>query len=1029
MARSFRFVPPEPRGDALVRPRLLRGLVRRWEHRVTAVTGGPGLGKTTLLAQAMAENRLAPRGDDVWVGLEAHDADAERLARVVAAALVDEARRGTLLVVPEPGVSASPVQVADMLWHRAPSEACLVLDDVHLVPAGSSGAQWLADLVGMLPANGHVVLASRGDPPFPLTRLDTLGQVLWIGEQDLRFDPEELAAFGRRRGVDPERLGGSGGWPAMAELAAKVDAQVSGAYLWEEVLAPLGTVRRHILAVLCDLGGADDELATAAAGVPVTLADALAGVPLVARGADGWHLPHALWRDAPNLALPDGERADVRRRAAAHLVERGRFDDAFGLVEEIGLWGEAPGILRAACVAGATLPTDQLGRWLAASPEAVRTTPAGQLVSGLHKAYAEPMEAIGPLQQAAALYRDAGDIDAELAAISQIGRLAWWWQDADLIRELSFRVFELDRSGHPQAGALAAFGWALVADMGGDDDTVLNYLGRIESGVLDRGWEVLARWYEGLIRLFVGQPAATRVILDGLATADPSMGYVVETLELMALWATGHVDAVLDRAPAVIEAGRASGITYSLSLGMANASLAYSHTGDAETARACLEEGLAAAPPAREGDLSVHASLATASLQLAEGDEPQATATLRRAVEQYGVDRGSDRRWWRQSLSLSYVLVPEARAVWDAAELRGHLATARTLAAATVALREGGESTALRALDLPNLGVVRAALHHRLASELAVGLTDAGRSEGRHLLDALGPQGRAAVRALAGTGRPRLARSAKALLAAVPAPPQHPTYLALLGPLTLRRGGRAGEDLNDPDLRRLRLVELVAFLVGHRRTTRAAIATTLWPDLDARAAANNLGVTLNHLLRLLEPWRAKGEPAYLVRLDGHTVELHTGTHLEVDVDTFDSHIAAAARAESDGLPSLALDHHLAAVDLYRDDLYFDLPEADWFALEREHYRSRFVASAVRAGELLLGRGDVDRAEVVANRALAADRWSEAGYAVLVGAALARGDRSAAHRILERSVAMLGDLGAAPSAATEQLRRRVLGVAA
>src|SRR5688572_9091481 len=87
MARSFRFVPPEPRPDLLTRPRLLRQLVRRWQRRVTVLTGGPGLGKTTLLAQALAENRLAPRGDDVWVGVEPRDADAERLSRVVAAAL------------------------------------------------------------------------------------------------------------------------------------------------------------------------------------------------------------------------------------------------------------------------------------------------------------------------------------------------------------------------------------------------------------------------------------------------------------------------------------------------------------------------------------------------------------------------------------------------------------------------------------------------------------------------------------------------------------------------------------------------------------------------------------------------------------------------------------------------------------------------------------------------------------------------------------------------------------------------------
>ena len=70
MPRSFRFEPPEPRPGSLTRPRLLRALLGRWEHRVTSVVGGPGMGKTTLLAQAVAENRLAPPGVDVWIGLE-----------------------------------------------------------------------------------------------------------------------------------------------------------------------------------------------------------------------------------------------------------------------------------------------------------------------------------------------------------------------------------------------------------------------------------------------------------------------------------------------------------------------------------------------------------------------------------------------------------------------------------------------------------------------------------------------------------------------------------------------------------------------------------------------------------------------------------------------------------------------------------------------------------------------------------------------------------------------------------------------
>ena len=88
VSRSCRFVPPELQHGVLVhRPGLVGALLGRWEHRVTLLRGGPGLGKTTLLAQAIAESRLAPRGEDVWVGVEPYDSEGASLAQGIMAAL------------------------------------------------------------------------------------------------------------------------------------------------------------------------------------------------------------------------------------------------------------------------------------------------------------------------------------------------------------------------------------------------------------------------------------------------------------------------------------------------------------------------------------------------------------------------------------------------------------------------------------------------------------------------------------------------------------------------------------------------------------------------------------------------------------------------------------------------------------------------------------------------------------------------------------------------------------------------------
>lgn len=1026
MYGSFRLMPPEPRSGLLTRRRLLRFLAGRWDHRVTTVVGGPGFGKTTLLVQAIAENRLAPRGEDVWLGIEPQDADPDRLASGVATAFSrDSEHEAGHDIGQRP--TPEPAQVADAVWRRSPTEACLVLDNVHHLPPDSAGAAWLRDLVAALPANGHVVVASRSEPPFSLARLSLEGAVVRLAEDELRFDRNELADFAAQRGLDSRRFGHTGGWPAMAELVASVGDRFAGEYLWEEVLQPLGSVRRHVLAVTCDLGEADDELASAAVGAPVELAHALDGVPLIARSADGWHRPHGLWLNVPGIGLAEAKRAEARSRAVENLVRRGLFEEAFTLIEGAALWDAAPGMLRAACLQSDRLRPSQLRRWLDASPASVRTSSAGRLAIGLHTAFTTPELAVEPMQKAGVCCRNEGDVDGELTAIAQLGQLAWWRQDHAMLGSLFPRVTELEAEGHPTARGLAAFGRALLADLAGDDDRVLAELDSIQPNALDATWEALASWMRGVVCLYIGRPEEACEIAERLApSADPAVRSVLDGLRAAALWHLGRADEVLEGLPAVMDALASGGSTYNLHLGKLLAVNSYAHTGDVGHARRWLADAYESPPPL-DGLLSVYSAAVEASLQLAEGDEPSAAATVRAALDTYGLDRNLGRAGARLMIPLSYVLVPETRTYLDSQTLRKSLRLPRDLAAMVVAIREGGSPASLQTVELPDLAILRTALHHRFAAELAVGLASSSRPEGRVLLDILGPPGRAVVRELAATQHQQ-AKPAKALLAAVPAPPPRSVYLAVLGPLTLLRDGPDGEEVVDPQLRRKRVQALLAFLVGHRRTARSAIAAALWPDLDERSAANNLGVTFNHLVRLLEPDRPRGEPAYLLRLSGQSVKLVSGEHLQIDVDEFSGHMAGAARAEADGTPSAALDHYLAALELYRGDLSCEVTGADWLTLDREHCRARFVTAANRAGQLLLGRGDTDRAQAIAQRALDVDPWSEDAYAVLVGAALARRDRSTAHRMLQRCFDALTDLGVQPSDATRQLQRRLQGVA-
>jgi LuxR family maltose regulon positive regulatory protein len=991
-------------------------MVARWEHRVTTVTGGAGLGKTTLLAQSIAENLLAPRGEDVWLDLQRSDADADTLARDALAAVEPEPPGGpgaptTAVGTPEPR------SVADAVWRRAPRHVCLVLDNAHLVGVDSAGGRWLSDLVDALPDNGHLVLGGRGELPVPLARLAASGDLLRVTEDELRFSPDELAAFAARHDVDPAVLARTGGWPAVAELAATAEADITGQYLWEEVLRPLGPDRRQVLAVLTDLGGAGDELATAALGRPVALADELAGVPLVAVGAGGWRVPHALWRHARQLALAPGERAEARRRAVAHLTDQRRYDEAITLAHDGGLDDLLPTVLRAACATSVRPTVGELERWLGFCSPAVRDSTAGRLAAGLHATLANPTESIDPLRQAAKSARAEGDLDAELVAIANLGRVGWWHRDLELVRELVPRVAELSASGHPGGRGLAAAGRAIFADLAGDDAKVLAEIESLPPGALDPGWEAAVRWLAG--NTLVGRGDVEAAAREAAAIGpvdDPNLALTMAGLGLAIDWLRGQVDEVAVAIVAFAERVRASGLAHNLAIAVASAARILGHLGDLDRARAYLAQASGFA------DIdAVALAVGTATIRLGEGDEDAAAAAIRPALARSPLPVGTQRRTWRQALALCYVVAPETRPAWDATDLRGPLDQARHLARAVVGLRDGTTGDAeLRAVALPPVGVIRAILPVRFAAELAVGLGAAGSPVGGALLDAVGPPGRAAVRDLAAAATPRRARPARALLAAVPAPPPAVTDVGVLGPLVLSRDGH---QVTDTGLRRERVRALLAFLVGHRHTTRADITAALWPDLDDRAAANNLRVTLTYLLRVLEPWRAAGDSSFHVRTPGQQVDLVTGDRLRIDVDAFDRHVAAAGRAEADGTPSLALDHNLAAVALYRGDLHAGI-DAEWVDLDREAYRARMVAAATRAGELLAARGDIDEADEAARRAIAADEWAEGAYAVLATTALARNDRTGARQALDRCLEALADLGVEPSDETQRLRRRL-----
>src|SRR3954468_18789129 len=443
MSRALRYMPPLASRDLIMRPRLLDVLRSRFERPLTAVVASAGFGKTSLLGQAVGENVLSPAGEDRWLTCQRDDTTLSVLASGAFAAV------GLSAAVPEDPRQAA-VAVAEALWSAAPRHVALILDDVHLVTRGSPAAQFLGHLVEELPRNGHVVLASRPPLPLSVSRLVASGDAVVLREGDLQFRDDEVAEFAESRGVPPELLSDVGGWPALAELTATAGPFAVSGYVWEELLTQLSPERRHALALLVAVGGADEEIAAALLGPDVHLQSLLDGLPLVVRSRSGWWSLHGLWAAALQHHLDSGQVAEARRTAAAVLRSHGQHQEAMGLLLDAQAWEDVRRLVVEVCeCCTALVPTDVLESWLRRLPREVQRTPEGLLLAAMVAEPTRPDVAEELLDQA--LDAAPGVPEVRYACLNALVQLAFWRNDRGQMKSLSRRLRELAENGHREA--------------------------------------------------------------------------------------------------------------------------------------------------------------------------------------------------------------------------------------------------------------------------------------------------------------------------------------------------------------------------------------------------------------------------------------------------------------------------------------------------------------------------------------------------------------------------------------------------
>lgn len=970
-----------PRTATVRRDDLIERLLGRFDARVTTLVGGAGIGKTTALAQAL---RVDGDRIDVWYPCTSADRVAGRLVRRLTDACADA------LDDYRPDHDDDVMSaLVEMIVANAPDQVCLVLDDVHVLDDPAP----IDALVRALPANGHILLSGRRLPPIATARIDGLGGLLKVQQDDLLLSDPELAAFARQRNVDKDDLAAGARWPAFVDLASRGGRAAPHAVLAEEVLPSIDDDRRRALAAFALVGGGDDALAKAVTGMPI---DALLdGLPLVRWSGDEATL-HDLWVELLDDVLTHEQRVAAIEVLAERRASLRDFDGAILALAPLERWERVNELMRSSMIDGhgRMVGAEMLQRWLDLLPDPDVDEPVCVFARALIARERDPT-AIGTselLDRAARRAHEAHDDEIELSALLQLGYVGRVGHVSDTFEHLIARLEDLAER-FPPARTFRAFGraWAAAASL--DKRGQLDALRPIENVDLPPAWAIgrdhlIANSLQGL-----GSPRDALAYVsdvDGLATHLPG----ALTTRAMCLW---HAGSPSEAMSSPLPLGDDFG-TRERALATSWSAVMHAWQGNTETARDRLATATRLA-----GDLPAAVTLFQLAgldllLDLADGNEHTAAEKLAAILDQLPLGTGPVEVTLQPMVAVPYVLIPSTREFWDDLDGGPAYRSAQAIARAFVALRNA-DGASLSKLDWSDPAFISVSLPTVWAVEF--GLRAIHHDEeigGRRLIAWLcencGDPARAALHSWVHDAQ--IGEHARDVLAHTPIPPVERTSVALFGGCRLTIDDYPSDD---PNWRRERVRALLVWLAIHRAGTRERIAGSLWPDIAADRASRNLRTTLNYLHGVLEPRRSSGDATWFVRVEGSDITLHGS--LDVDVWHFTSLLARSDQHEASGRVSDALPLLLDAVSVYGGDL---APELDqpWLELERIHLRSRYVRAACRAAELLSAKRRPDEAVEIATASLGVDPYHQATYAALAEAYEMLGDTTSASAVRARA---------------------------
>jgi ATP/maltotriose-dependent transcriptional regulator MalT/DNA-binding SARP family transcriptional activator len=867
---------------------------------VAWIAAPPGFGKSTLAASYVEARDF----QSAWYQVDSDDDDVATFFHYLGHATRKLKGRSAKLPAFTPlhadDIASFSRKFFRQLFAEITSPVALVLDNLH--DLSESPLRLVLDAgLPQIPKHCCAIVTSRTDPPAALARMRASGEMVYLGAEDLRISPAELADIAALRGhaLTHEAMASlqerTQGWAAglvlmlehakiagrIADLPGDATPDVIFDYFAGEIFDHFEPETQQFLLRIACLPRMTAEVAEALTGeakggrLLLNLAhnDYFVREVMAEQGRSFQLHPllREFLRSRAAQVLPDAVAPAALRRAATLLRRTGHFEDAVALFVECGDWQEV------AAVAGdearemlAQGRNETLATWLdLLPPQVLEASPQLLYASASSRIHASPRAARRLYEQAFAGFAVAADRRGMMQSCRGVVNA--------IILEFD-DLASLDRWIDELAGLLKESGSG--KSVGGDPSTTASLIRALllrDTGNaelqewLDRGDRDAASAKGDDVAVELALARATVALVRGdFATASAIAGRIAsEPITLnpdmrIALAIETTLHHLLDGAHGSAQRSAVDGLAIATAEGIhifdewLRIMLAMAHlgAGDREVARATIQAVEGTGTRLRRGDLALLHYL-RCGLAGIDGDTAAANREAKIALT-VAVEMGIPWLEWLVRVSVAQLLSSGGDRRGAESQLRGAAALAERLRspllrvsvqlAQAAAAHEAGDSTAAAPLLRAALSLAREhGFRHavglrlqRLAELCALALTNGIEPEYAHALIRAG----------------RLPPPAAAM---------HsrqwpwPFRIDMLGGFRLLRDGVPIEFSGKGPGRPMELLKVLVAL-GGQNVRCDQIADALWPHADADYAHKSFTTTLHRLRRILD-----AEDALVVR--------------------------------------------------------------------------------------------------------------------------------------------------------------------